>query len=426
MLHELRQIVNVAAVPARISGSVINAKLQSFKKRIMREISDFFSKLFSADNFPARWRCGRWTSFHGWLYIISSVLIALAYFSIPLILYYLIKKSKNKLPFLRIFWLFLLFILACGFTHVFDAVMFWYPVYRVSAVVLFITAVVSWMAVFGLYKVVPKALALKSPLMLEQIIQERTEQLEQTNQNLLRTNLQLEESRLATEKLMRQKDEFLNIASHELKTPVTSLKAYTQILSMNGHEMGDERKSMYAKMDGQIDKLTVLINDLLDTTKLDQGILVYDKEKMSLSDTLAEVTEEMQRTTPTHNIVLAENQSATIWGDRERITQAISNFLTNAVKYSPDNKQIIVRLEVKNDWAICSVQDFGIGIPKDQQDKIFQKFYRVTGESLHTYPGMGLGLFIVKDIISRHDGKIWLESEKGKGSTFYFSVPIMQ
>jgi len=232
MLHELRQIVNVAAVPARISGSVINAKLQSFKKRIMREISDFFSKLFSADNFPARWHCGRWTSFHGWLYIISSVLIALAYFSIPLILYYLIKKSKNKLPFLRIFWLFLLFILACGFTHVFDAVMFWYPVYRVSAVVLFITAVVSWMAVFGLYKVVPKALALKSPLMLEQIIQERTEQLEQTNQNLLRTNLQLEESRLATEKLMRQKDEFLNIASHELKTPVTSLKAYTQILSM--------------------------------------------------------------------------------------------------------------------------------------------------------------------------------------------------
>ena len=392
----------------------------------MHQISEFFSKLFNADNFPARWHCGRWTAFHGWLYIISSILIALAYFSIPVILYYLIRKAKNNLPFLRVFWLFLLFILACGVTHVFDAVMFWDPVYRASAFALFITAVVSWLAVIGLYRVVPRALALKSPLMLEQIIKDRTEQLAQTNEYLLKTNSQLEESRKAAEKLMKQKDEFLNVASHELKTPITSLKAYTQILSMNGTEIGEERTRMYAKMDVQINKLTVLINDLLDTTKLQEGMLVYDKARMSLSDTLMEVTEEMSRTTPAHSILLEENIPAEVLGDKERITQVINNFLTNAVKYSRGNNKIVVRLTRQNNMAVCSVQDFGIGIPKDQQDKIFQKFYRVTGRNLETYPGMGLGLYIVKDIVARHNGKAWFESEEGEGSTFYFSIPIAE
>ncbi len=392
----------------------------------MHEISDFFSNLFSADNFPARWHCGRWTSFHGWLYIISSILIALAYFSIPLILYSLIKRTKNKLPFLRIFWLFLLFILACGVTHVFDAVMFWYPVYRVSAIALFVTAVVSWLAVFGLYRVVPQALALKSPLMLENIIKERTDELKKTNETLKKANIQLKKSEEITQRLVKQKDDFLNIVSHELKTPVTSLKAYTQILSMQENEDSEERKIMYAKMDIQIGKLTVLINDLIDTTKLDEGILVYKKEQMNLSEVLIETTEEMQRTTPTHTILLKENEPIEVIGDKERIEQVINNFLTNAVKYSPDSELIIVRLYKENNMAVCSVQDFGIGIPADQYDEIFKKFYRGTSENLYTFPGMGLGLHIVKDIITRHNGKIWLESEEGKGSTFYFSLPVVE
>jgi two-component system, chemotaxis family, sensor kinase Cph1 len=353
-------------------------------------------------------------------------LIALAYFSIPVILYYLIRRTKNNLPFLRVFWLFLLFILACGVTHVFDAVMFWDPVYRASAFVLFITAVVSWMAVIGLYRVIPLALSLKSPIMLERIIQERTEELARSNAYLLKSNLELEESRKSTEKLMKQKDEFLNVASHELKTPITSLKAYTQILSTNGAEIGDERTKMYAKMNVQINKLTVLINDLLDTTKLQEGMLVYDKARMSLSDTLMEVTEEMARTTKGQVILLKENIPSEIVGDKDRITQVINNFLTNAVKYSRGNDKIIVRLTRQNNMAVCSVQDFGIGIPNDQHDKIFQKFYRVTGRNLETYPGMGLGLFIVKDIVERHNGKVWFESKEDEGSTFYFSIPVAE
>jgi len=392
----------------------------------MNDLSEFFGKLFTVDSWPARWYCGRWTPFHGWLYIISSVLIALAYFSIPLTLFYLIKKSANKLPFKKIFWLFLLFILACGFTHVFDAVMFWYPAYRVSAVVLFVTAVVSWMAVFGLIKIVPAALNLKSPAMLEKIIQERTEQLELSNESLKKTIDELHEARLDTEKLMQQKDEFLGVASHELKTPVTSLKAYNQILAaMPDVANGIDKPAMHVKMDTQINKLTLLINNLLDVTKIHEGGLMYNKEQMNLADVVEEIAGEMQRTTLTHSIVFEHTADAIINGDKERIGQVLTNLVSNAVKYSAPNSPVVIKLRQENGMAVCSIKDAGLGIPAAQQDKVFEKFYRVSGKNMHTYPGLGLGLYLVKDIIAKHNGEVWFESEEGKGSVFYFSLPLL-
>src|ERR1035437_8701708 len=171
----------------------------------MREVSEFFRHLFSPDSWPARWHCGNWSGFHGWLYIISSLLIAAAYFSIPVLLFVLIKKSKRKLPFLSIFWLFILFILACGLTHVMDAAMFWYPIYRVSAIVLMLTAIVSWAAVIGLYKAMPKALSLKSPIELERIIATRTIELTNINEELKTKNKELLKAKSMTEELLKQK-----------------------------------------------------------------------------------------------------------------------------------------------------------------------------------------------------------------------------
>ncbi|MDN3654074.1 histidine kinase dimerization/phospho-acceptor domain-containing protein [Ferruginibacter paludis] len=213
----------------------------------------------------------------------------MAYFSIPILIYYLIRKAKNKLPFKKVFWLFLLFILACGLTHVMDALVFWLPAYRVSAMVLFATAIVSWMAVIGLYRIVPDALKLKSPSMLEEIIAKRTQQLEQSNESLLKSNLQLQAANLANEKLIRQKDEFLSIASHELKTPVTSLKGYAELLSAMHGDGNKELSYLNDKMQLQITKLTVLIKDLLDVTRVQEGGLVYNKASMNLTEALKEI-----------------------------------------------------------------------------------------------------------------------------------------
>ncbi|MEP6844939.1 MAG: ATP-binding protein [Panacibacter sp.] len=225
--------------------------------------------------------------------------------------------------------------------------------------------------------------------------------------------------------LLKQKNEFLSIASHELKTPITILKAYTQLLAERPDSYKKEIDNIYNKMNTQVNRLSFLIHDLLDVTKIQEGVLAYSKEKMNLSETVIEVAQEMRQTTSTHSIVLAEIENAEIMGDEKRISQVVSNLVSNAIKYSPNGTQINIRLTAEANHVLCSVQDFGFGIPSDQQDKVFQKFYRVNGQNSHTFPGMGLGLYIVEDIIIRHDGKIWLQSEEGKGSTFSFRLPTI-
>ena len=249
--------------------------------------------------------------------------------------------------------------------------------------------------------------------------------IQKMKQDLHKLTLEKDKVQKETLELVNRKDDFLSIASHELKTPVTSLKAYTQLLQMDAIENGDKkRESMLTKMDSQIDKLTSLITDLLDTSKMQNGKLIYNKTIFQLDELIKEIVEEIQVTNVSHKLIIEQNIPLQLYADRERISQVLSNLLSNATKYCPDCKNIIVKLEKKGELALCSVQDFGNGIVKTQQNKIFERFYRVTGNNLHTYPGLGLGLFIAKEIIERHSGKIWFESEVGKGSTFYFSLPI--
>ena len=146
----------------------------------MGQFATFFSKLFDTADFPARWHCGKWSDFHGWLYILSDVGIWSAYFAIPLLLFYIV--SQGKIPFLRIFWLFIAFIMLCGMTHLLDAVIFWEPLYRLSAIVRTATAIVSWGTVFALIKIMPQAAKLRSPEQLKEVISEQTAELEEMNE----------------------------------------------------------------------------------------------------------------------------------------------------------------------------------------------------------------------------------------------------
>ena len=249
--------------------------------------------------------------------------------------------------------------------------------------------------------------------------------IERMKNDLQKLTMEKDKVQQETLELMDKKDDFLSIASHELKTPLTSLKAYSQLLHMDSKDSADsKREMMLSKMDAQVDKLTSLITNLLDTSKLQNGKLVYNENVFQLNDLVIEIVDEIQAIASSHQIVIKKNIPAQVNADRERIGQVLSNFLNNAIKYCPDSKKIVVDIENDEEMAICSVQDFGIGIRQDQHEKIFERFHRVSGSNLHTYPGLGLGLFIAKEIIERHDGKIWIESEEGKGSIFYFSLPL--
>ena len=225
--------------------------------------------------------------------------------------------------------------------------------------------------------------------------------------------------------LEKQKDNFLGIASHELKTPVTSLKAYAQVMESMFKRSGDFKNAdLLGKMNKQVDRLTNLISDLLDVTKINSGRLQFNNAEFDFNEMVEEVIEDVERTSFKHIIKKELKFNKTIFGDRDRICQVVTNLLTNAVKYSPDANEVVIYTEEDQESVKVCVQDYGIGISAELQDSVFEQFYRVSGNTEHTFPGLGLGLYISSEIVKRLGGKIWVNSVQGKGSTFGFSIPV--
>ncbi|HYK08648.1 MAG TPA: HAMP domain-containing sensor histidine kinase [Candidatus Eisenbacteria bacterium] len=226
-------------------------------------------------------------------------------------------------------------------------------------------------------------------------------------------------------KQAQHKDEFMSVATHELKTPVTSLKAFAQVMQSRLARAGDEKSALQlSKMDAQLNKLTALIGDLLDATKIDTGKLEFHQGYFDFNELVNEIVEEMQLTTERHRIIKKLSATKTIYGDRTRLGQVMVNLLSNAIKYSPHGDTILVSTMGDKKYITCCVQDYGIGIAKENHSKIFERFQRVGNQD--TFGGLGLGLFIASRIIQRHGGTMQVESEKNKGSTFCFTLPVMK
>ena len=222
----------------------------------------------------------------------------------------------------------------------------------------------------------------------------------------------------------QRKDDFISIASHELKTPITSMKVFTQLLARRFETRADDATlSLINKVDTQLNKLIVLISDLLDVSRVHAGKLELRLEQFSITDLVNETIESLEQTT-THKIIIKDGHQINVNADKERIGQVITNFLTNAIKYSPPHKKIIVEIKSDNKTVSVGVQDYGIGISKEEKEKIFERFYQSNGSSSHTFPGLGMGLYICSEIIARHNGKITVESQKNKGSHFIFTIPL--
>lgn len=223
--------------------------------------------------------------------------------------------------------------------------------------------------------------------------------------------------------LETQKDNFLGIASHELKTPLTSLKLYTQFIKMNLEKSGDQKNADVVKrMDSQIDRLTELINELLDVTKIQKGQMPLNESYFDFDQLADEVIEEQQMTSR-HKMVVSKSTVGTVFADRHRISQVMANLISNAIKYSPDADEVHISISLEGDKARFCVRDFGIGIPADKQSKVFDQYYRISESKDHTFPGLGLGLYISSEIIKKTGGEISVSSIEGEGSDFCFRIP---
>jgi len=227
------------------------------------------------------------------------------------------------------------------------------------------------------------------------------------------------------EQVLQQRQEFMAVASHELKTPVTSLKGYTQVLRARFVKAGDECSAMMlSKMETQLGKLITLIGELLDVTKIEAGQLAWHNEPFDLDALVRDSVEEVGYTSTQHQIRIEGAISSPVFGDCDRIGQVLINLLSNAVKYSPHASTIQVTVAADADTATISVQDFGIGIAQEQHEHVFDRFFRVSNPEAKTFPGLGLGLFISAQIVRRHGGRMWVDSQEGEGSTFSFSIPL--
>jgi PAS domain S-box-containing protein len=218
-----------------------------------------------------------------------------------------------------------------------------------------------------------------------------------------------------------KKDEFIGLASHELRTPLTSISGYLQILVQR---ITDEKDRLFLKKAlQQVNKLSSLVNDLLDVSKIEAGKLQFSVENFNIRMVVDEAIDLITHVSNRHQIILySDLPELNIHGDAHRIEQAILNLLTNAIRYSPGNNRIEVFLSTDADEVTIGVKDFGIGIHPDKLNDIFYRFYRVS-DSTPTASGLGIGLYLSHEIITRHNGKIWAESALGQGSTFWFTLP---
>ncbi len=218
------------------------------------------------------------------------------------------------------------------------------------------------------------------------------------------------------------KQEFFSIAAHELKTPITTLRLLTQSYR-RAHSEGKNRPldiSEVLMLDKELTRLNRLVNDIFDAERLESGKLSLHKTKVNLRDLIEDIIRQMQIIAPHHKIVYTKKRLCILSIDADRVTQVVINLVSNAIKHSPPGSKISLKLNKNQKYVEVSVQDHGEGIPKDKLKLIFERFFQA-----HEHPkdGIGLGLYISKEIVELHKGKIWVESELGKGSTFYFTLP---
>lgn len=224
--------------------------------------------------------------------------------------------------------------------------------------------------------------------------------------------------------LEKQKDDFIGIVSHELKTPLSSIKIFAGLLEKHHKQNKDERASYFlSKMTEQMERLTHLMASFVNVYKIQNGKLALHKKSFDINDLITTVVSDFQFTTNSHTITHNDLSKINIYADKERIAQVLVNLISNAIKYSPTAGKIIISSSKSGDNVIVSIQDFGLGIPKEQHAKVFDRFFRGKGIAKDV-SGLGLGLYISSEIIAQHKGRMWVESDKGKGSTFYFSIPV--
>lgn len=252
------------------------------------------------------------------------------------------------------------------------------------------------------------------------------EEIKKKNNHLHRLTGEQEKELRIQRELDEKKTEFISVASHELKTPITVVKAYTQMLKLLKDQYSDKVAGVVDKLDIQTSKLTLLAQQLMDVSKMENGSLQYDLVDVNLNAFVEEAVMILSAVHDGNQINISLGKPCVVKADPLRLEQVLTNLLGNAAKYSSKNSTIDVATSLSDDdkSVVIKVTDQGLGMSDEGIAKIFDKFYRLD-DVTRSHPGLGMGLYISSKIISDHGGKIWVESKLNEGSTFFFTIPIV-
>ena len=381
----------------------------------------FFSKLFDTDDFPARWHCGNWSDPHGWLHIVSDLAIFGAYISIPVLLFTFAAKKRHEVPFLPVFVLFGMFILACGTTHLLEAIIFWEPVYRFAGLVKLLTAVVSWATVIMLVPIVPRALALRSPAQLQKEVDRQTQHLHEQIAVNERLAKEAEEANAGLTRSNQELEMFAYIVSHDLQEPLRTVSGYLQLLKRRYGSQLDAEADEFIEfaVDGS-KRMQQLMEEVLEFSRITTKGANFSR--VELEPVVQEVLLNLAASIEDSGAAVDIGPLPSVVADRTQLTQVFQNLVANAIKFKKD---LAPRIEITSKeeapgWCTFAVKDNGEGFAAESSERIFRMFQRLHGRDV---PGTGVGLALVKRIVERHGGRIWAESSPGQGATFYFTLP---
>ena len=409
---------------------------------------DFFRQLLDTSDFPARWNCGNWTAAHGWLHVISDLGIWSAYVAIPIALIWF-ARQRGDLPFRTLFWLFGAFILACGSTHLMEAVIFWWPGYRVAGLIKAFTAVVSWATVIALVPIIPQALALRSPKALEREIAERkraesqllgirdglerrvrarVDDLAAANEALEAEIAERRRAQEQAENADRMKDEFLATLSHELRTPLTAILGWTQLLRMDPRRGIEETAEGLEVIERNAEMQKRIIDDLLDVSRIISGNLRLDVQEVNLERVVDDALTAVAHAAEAKGIRIEREIDPTacrVVGDAARLQQVVWNLAANAVKFTAPHGCIRLRTLRRADRVEIVVADDGEGIPPDFLPFVFDRFRQNDASITRRHGGLGLGLSIVRKLVEMHGGTVSADSAGvGRGAAFTVVLPV--
>jgi PAS domain S-box-containing protein len=219
------------------------------------------------------------------------------------------------------------------------------------------------------------------------------------------------------------RDQFIRVAAHELKTPVAIMKGYADMLLRSSDHLPVSLRGAPVAIERGAKRIDRLVNDLLGVSQLLMGCLELRREPLDLAELVGVTARQVAKTTGNHELRI-ESASAVVFGDRVRLTQVIDTLLDNAIRYAPSGGPIEVSVTTRGTEAVVCVRDHGVGIPREKQERIFERFYRAHTDTPHDYGGMGVGLYIAREVITQHGGRMWFQSEEDRGSEFCFGLPL--